>query len=316
MGEGRLGWKKEVEAGEWVKPENLLLSNIWEKPTVTNPGTLLNARYEIVPFMSEAREQEIDDLNVWCNNKKPTDVRLFVGPGGTGKTRLFIEYCRQFRDKGWYAGFLPDQTSPEQIETLLNSDKPTLVVLDYAECRPQLFDMLKRIVERHEDKTTPLRFVLLAREVADWWQFLLERDESVRHLLMQSEPVFVTPIPLEGPLRQQIWEHAKKAFADFMGKPSSDRSVDLEDERYGRILYLHIAALAAVEGLPVHADSLIDDIVRHECHFWNQQYKDQFKKDLDEADFRWRCARLVAALTLLGGAPTRESENPLHQGLF
>ena len=310
----RIAMKKDVEAGKRATPKDFLLSNIWDKPTVTNPGTLLNARYVIVPFLREAREQELDDLNEWCNDKVPTAVRLFFGPGGTGKTRLFIEYCRQLRDKGWYAGFLPDQTSPEQLEALLNADKPTLAVLDYAECRPQLFDMLKHIVERPEEQKTLLRLVLLARDVADWWQSLLERDESVRHLLMQSEPILVAPIPLKGPLRQQVWEHAQKAFADYMGKPSSDMSVDLEDERYGRILYLHIAALASVEGLPVHADSLIEDIVKHECHFWIERYKEQFHDDdLDEVDFRRRCARLVAALTLLGGTPTRKSTESLNQ---
>ena len=68
---------------------------MWKKPTVTNPGTLLNARYQVVPFMYEAREKELEDLTVWCNEERATDIRLFVGPGGTGKTRLFIEYCQQ-----------------------------------------------------------------------------------------------------------------------------------------------------------------------------------------------------------------------------
>ncbi|UCC99716.1 MAG: tetratricopeptide repeat protein, partial [Phycisphaerales bacterium] len=301
-------------AKEPSTPEDFLKSNVLGKPKVKNPGTLLNARYEVVDFMREAREREIDALSEWCDDGAPTGVRLFVGPGGTGKTRLLVEYCRQLRDKGWYAGFLSDQAKPEEVESLLRTDRPTLAVLDYAECRPQLFDLLKRIAERAEDQTTPLRIVLLAREVADWWLSLLERDEFVRHLLTSSEPVFIAPIPLKGPLRQRVYEHAQKAFASFLGKSVSETSVDLEDERYGRMLYLHVAALAAVEKLPIHADSLIEDIVRHECHFWNRRYEDKFKEDdFDEADFRGRCGRVVAALTLLGGVATLKAATNLNQ---
>ncbi|MHC4357022.1 MAG: tetratricopeptide repeat protein, partial [Planctomycetota bacterium] len=314
-GEVLLGFlRQHLEPGDRKTPEDFLLTNIWDKPKVTNPGTLLNARYEVVEFMKEVREREMADLTAWCEDGEATEVRLFFGPGGAGKTRLFIEYCRQLRDDGWYAGFLSDQATPQEIEALLRADRPTMAVLDYAECRPQLFDLLQRVAARPEDQATRLRIVLLAREVGDWWHSLLERDESVRHLLSTFEPAVITPVPLEGTLRQRVWEHAQQAFAGFLDKSTTDKPVDLDDERYERMLYLHMAALAAVEGLPIRADSVLADIVRHERHFWTRRYKDEFEDDdLDEADFRWKCGRLVGALTLLGGSATREAAEKLNR---
>ncbi len=116
--------------------EILLSSNIYETTETTNPGTLLNARYQVVPFLEDGREKELSLLEQWCGETDPTSVRLFVGPGGTGKTRLFIEWSKRLRNQGWNAGFAPASLDEEQVCSLLALEKPTFVVVDYAECRP------------------------------------------------------------------------------------------------------------------------------------------------------------------------------------
>ncbi len=117
--------------------DSLLLANTREAPKANNPATLLNARYEVVPFYHAARATELADLKTWCDAEKPsTGVRLFYGPGGTGKTRLLIEWSKQLRDEGWHAGFLPEEADADQVEAILYADQPTLVAVDYAECRP------------------------------------------------------------------------------------------------------------------------------------------------------------------------------------
>jgi tetratricopeptide (TPR) repeat protein len=301
-------------AGQGIRVD-FLLTNIREPPRATNPGTLLNARYEVVPFFEEARTRELGDLKTWCEDDKlATSVRLFYGPGGTGKTRLFIEWAKQLRKQGWRAGFLAEQVKDDQVESILHTDRPMLVVLDYAECRIGLHEFLKRMAERPAEQAQRLRIALLARDVADWWQSLLQRDEAVRHLLVQAEPTFIAPVALEGPLRRRIWEHARDAFAERLQKPAPLGVVDFEDECLGRILYLHMSALATVEGMGTKAEALVDEIAAHERRFWTRRYREQFGKDDFEAvDFDKRCSRFVAALTLQGGAPSREAAEALNR---
>jgi tetratricopeptide (TPR) repeat protein len=301
-------------AGRGIRVD-FLMSNIREPPQATNPGTLLNARYEVVPFFDEARTRELGDLKTWCEDDKlATSVRLFYGPGGTGKTRLFIEWAKRLRDQGWRAGFLPEQVKDDQVESILHTDKPALVVLDYAECRMGLHEFLKRMAERSAEQVQRVRIALLARDVADWWQSLLQRDEAVRDLLVQVEPTPIVPVALEGPLRRRIWEYARNAFAERLQKPTPRAATDLDDEHFGRILYLHMSALAAVEGLGTKAEALVDEIAVHERHFWTRRYREQFAKDdFEAADFDKRCSRLVAAVTLQGGVPSRNAAEELNR---
>jgi tetratricopeptide (TPR) repeat protein len=79
------------------------------------------------------------------------------------------------------------------------------------------------------------------------------------------------------------------------------------------MLYLHMAALACVEQLPVSADALLDDIVSHEEHFWLRQFEETYStKLLDRIKFAAGARRAVAAVTLLGGVPTIEAAEELN----
>lgn len=212
--------RAHLEPGPEKTPEQILSPNIRKRPSATNPGTLLNARYRVVDFFDEPRRAELDDLEAWCADARATSARLFVGPGGAGKTRLFIEWSRRLRERGWYAGFVPDRPSDQDMKVLLGSPRPTLVVVDYAECRPALLDLLRRVSSRPAGQDAPLRVALLAREVADWWRVLLELDEAVRSMLLDYEPARLEPVPVEGPLRLRIWERARDAFAKELRKPA------------------------------------------------------------------------------------------------
>ena len=299
-----------------VAESSFLLANTWEAPNLSNPGTLLDARYQVVPFYEEVRRAELADLEAWCADGAATSVRLFTGAGGSGKTRLFIEWCRRLRKRGWSAGFLPDRIDDAQIETLLSVRAPALAVIDYAESRPALLDLLKRVTGRPAAGAAPLRIALLAREVADWWRSLNELDADVHHLLLQQEPRRLASVSLEGELRGQILGHSAGVFARCLGKPAPPAPPEgsLKDTRFGRPLYLHMAALAAVEGLPVTADSLVGEIVRHEQRLWSRRYRELHPGDaLDQAEFVAGCRRLVAAVTLRGGCTTRETAEALQQ---
>lgn len=161
----------EPHAADILKP------NVAEPPKeATNPGTLLNARYQVVPFFDETRQRELDELRAWCDSQEPTSVRLFYGPGGAGKTRLLIEWCRRLRERGWKAGFLAERVAAEDLAALLATETPTLAVVDYAESRPDLLALLRGVAQRTPNSRTRFRLALLAREVGDWWRVLHEQD--------------------------------------------------------------------------------------------------------------------------------------------
>ncbi len=281
-------------------------------PEVPSPANLLNARYGAVPFHHEICADTWADLEEWCADQEPVSARLFVGPGGSGKTRIFIEFARSRSEAGWRAGFWPDTATLDDLETLLAADQPTLAVMDYAETRPELLRMLKRIVR--VPRTAPLRVVLVAREVADWWRSLLKRDDEVQALLDLHAPTELRPVPLEGPVRQQVFERAHSRFAELRPDPRPAKPVDLSDDRFGRPLYIHMAALAVVEGLDPTADALLDGIVTHEERFWPRRFADTHPDNhYKEAEFCEAAARTVAAVTLRGGVDEYEQGQRVNQ---
>ncbi|WP_456426510.1 hypothetical protein, partial [Rhodocaloribacter sp.] len=68
------------------------------------PSTLLDARYETVPFFG--REKELRFFEDWLDAEDTFSVSIVTGAGGLGKTRLMLESVTRARAKGWRAGFL------------------------------------------------------------------------------------------------------------------------------------------------------------------------------------------------------------------
>ncbi|HPM24752.1 MAG TPA: serine protease, partial [Phycisphaerae bacterium] len=299
-----------------ARPPDFLGTYIFEDAHQDNPATLLNARYRIVPFFDDARSDELASLADWCAAPARTAVRLFVGDGGAGKTRLFIEWCKRQREAGWAAGFLPDPLDDEaHIQVLLATPVATLAVIDYAAGRPGLAQLLKRIAARPRSAEGRLRIVLLARDVGDWWRALLQLDDDVRYLLSAHEPTTLNPLPLGEQLREAVFTHAAAQFAALRGKPQPAAQPNLSDPLFGRMLYVHAAALAAVEGWPIGANSLLDEIVTHEKHFWIRGYPAELADALPAAEFAAACSRFVAAVTLRGGCESREEAEDLSTAI-
>ncbi|MGH7245212.1 MAG: tetratricopeptide repeat protein [Phycisphaerales bacterium] len=285
----------------------LLSSNQVSRPKQNiNPGTLLTARYEIVPFQREGREQAIDTLQDWCAEDSPlgVHVQLITGDGGAGKTRLLIEHAKLLRARGWEAGFLHADANAVTVYKLLTSDRPLLVVIDYAESRSQLLALLKAFSES-QPLTIPVRVALLARERADWWAALSHVDSSVHDLLASAHYLAVPALTARDSVRDKLFRLAATCFATALHKSAPTTIPDLSDDRFGRPLYVHMAALASLQSLSAQADTLLDTIVSHETHFWLMHLGEQAGTSLiEKEDFSKRASRLVAALTLRGGAQT------------
>jgi hypothetical protein len=283
--------------------EELLGTGISKPPAQRNPASLLNARYRFVPFYESGRRELLEDLRRWCDDPEPVRARLLVGPGGVGKTRLLIEFCERLRARQWGAGFLSKRASKERFHALVRSTGPALIVLDYAESRSDLGELLSAVAARRNGNLSgTIRVVLLARTAGAWWTSVQEVEGSIRDLLA-GDPVTVldavAPCPAD---REEAFRQARKALAATTGVTEPTTPVpSLDDPSFDRVLFLHMAALQAVVGLQIAPSRLLDDTLEHEERFWVQQTG--LVGDRAKQVFTEQCRSVVAAVTLVGGAP-------------
>ena len=259
-------------------------------PPKAGPAALLNARHAVVDFVG--REALLGALQGWCEEEGRVAARLIHAAGGMGKTRVAIELCRQMREAGWRVGFVGKSMGVDRFGLLVQSDEPVVAVIDYAESRGQLRELLEVAAARRGEKgKRKLRLVLLARNADEWWGDLRRSEGGVSDLLSE-EPVGLAAVDED---REAVFWGAARGFAEARGKRKIPDGVapSLSDSPYERVLYVHMAALAAVEGWDVKAGALMETTLDHEERFWREQLRDRVAVD----DMR----QVVAALTLVGG---------------
>ncbi|WP_457653113.1 tetratricopeptide repeat protein [Rhodocaloribacter sp.] len=244
------------------------------------PSTLLDARYETVPFFG--REKELRSFEDWLDADDTFSVWIVAGAGGLGKTRLMLETVTRARAKGWRAGFLKRQAERRDVEAgaeaLAGGPQNVLTVIDYAEDRPRLAALL--LDRWWRDGGPKRRLVLLARSenvLVDAVERLDSEDEVFRDAagyLKGARTRRLTGLTLAPPERRDAFTRAQRAFCEKLDAPEAEAyPVDkLGDDYFDRphfenILFLHIAALSSLEGRPlVRRTDLLDFVLTRE---WN-----------------------------------------------
>ncbi|TGA86380.1 serine protease, partial [Streptomyces sp. MZ04] len=160
------GWEPILEA---VEPAALLAPAAQERD-LRSPAMLLQADVEAVSFRD--RHTELADLRDWCHREQPQTlaVRVLTGPGGQGKTRLARRLTALLRDAGWITGHLranltDDPAGPGPDWSVLDTARPRLLVVDYAETLPH---QVRRLIEHLRTAHHPTRLLLLARAEGEW----------------------------------------------------------------------------------------------------------------------------------------------------
>nr|WP_241758448.1 tetratricopeptide repeat protein [Myxococcus landrumus] len=287
-------------------------------PEVSPPSAQLHPRYEVVPFHTRGREAILAELGRWSNDGNKVAVRLLHAEGGIGKTRLAIEWIRQRKAEGWAAGFLSKDVPDNWFERLWMLGQQVLVVIDYAESRPDLRMLLMRVLRYSQQEGTGnlhrMRILLLARNSGDWWQSLLQTDIALGAWLDSTPPFRLPPLATEKTERERIFQEAAERFAALRGKAYvGPASVSLADECFDRVLYLHMAALASVEGLSFEANTLMDVILDHEERFWEMRAQQAAVPLAMQRSF---ARQLVAAATLRGGFPDASTASSIASRLL
>jgi tetratricopeptide (TPR) repeat protein len=269
-----------------------------------SPVHLCLPQYGIVPF--RGRAAELAELARWLDGSGFT-MALLIGGGGMGKTRLAAEVCQSALAAGWLAGFLDEEAG--DMDVLVSGLSPLLLVVDEAQTR---LDELASLIAGFatNGQARPIRLLLLSREAGEWWDTTLparlERNVETALALDGARRLDLGPLPA-GIDRLEAFRQSVRAFADRTDRDAERLGApDLTEELFERVLFIHLAALTALEGGPMPHGSLVraellDARIAQEMRYWQGTARDA---GLDSLDAR-TLQRAVALSTL---APSVQTE--------
>lgn len=277
------------------------------------PSLLLTAQHEVIAFDEQNRGALLRQLAEWCGEDRPVAVRLLYGPGGAGKTRLMIEWCRRLESQGWFAGFVNRALSDEQADQLVTGMRDRLLVIDYAESQLQqkVEPLLKAVVRRPSGTGPRVRIALLSRTNGDWWQGLAGGDPMREKLLYGAPEKEVPPMVPAPEDRPVAFQAAVEVFRGLMEieEAGETEAPDLSLPLFERGLYLHMAALAATRGRRIEEEEeLLSKILGWERRVWRLEVEDVPNLDGSlQATLVEAFGQAVAGFTLIEGAADRAS---------
>lgn len=290
------------------------------RPKFSPPGALLRADIDCpVPF--HGREQEIIEWTIWADAPAPFSARLITGRGGMGKTRLLIELVRFLSERGWRTGFL-DRAAKDLSDSVWSrtfaGGPPILLVIDYAEHQSEQIATIVRSAMTNNGRRQ-IRLVMLARSGADWWERLRRAGDGVGEILSgpATSRLELRPVAADIAARMKSYALAKAHFAEILGRDASAAEPDYGDPEFGRVLLLHMMALAAVDGVETKGDQgILHEMLGRERRYWERRLGDASLASVYERSL----LQAMAAITLAGGASNRKearnlvSKLPLFQG--
>ena len=273
---------------------------------------MLRPESVVVPF-HRSRHRLRDTIVSWAlAPDRPLKLRLQIGEGGAGKTRLMIEVCERLQQAhGWRAGFLArGAASTADLQRLFREGQPCMIVLDYAETRADEIIKVAQTALRARGPAT-VRLALLARDGGEWWNRLADAPdaENATAALLRDPETTTGPHVMTGEAiavadRAELFRDALACFAQALGREeppvaTADLSADLSADLFAKPLFIHLAALAALHDDAERAtEGLLGTVLGHERTYWRQLLAEDGLSD----DMLQALEQGVALLTLVGGA--------------
>ena len=281
-----------------------------------SPATLLTAQVAAVRWF-RGRDGKVADLQNWLASDHRLEARLIVGPGGYGKTRLARELEHRAREAGWITGMVQaeeaEKLPADPLERLGSCRLPLLLIVDYAETRPDVVRSLLQKVDPYEGPE--VRLLMLARSPGKWWQELWGSTWQLQEAVALNDVDVLRPLPPDVGHRLDAFREAAADLSRELPKVRGLKKADwgdlaeqlpvpdLSQKRYGSIMQIHLAALVALlqqgptraptgnSGATTHEDLLIV----HEMPYWRASAK-TCKVELGDDSL----ANAVTVATLMG----------------
>jgi tetratricopeptide (TPR) repeat protein len=244
--------------------------DVLEQRSPETRAGLLRADRFIVPFTG--RDAEYAELREWCRDDKPP-VRLVVGAGGVGKTRLALHLGEYLKSCGWSVTVVAAGKEAVALPTTRAITRRSIfLIVDYAETRTDLVGLL-RSVAGHPDH---VRALLIARSVGNWWWYLRSDVAAVRGLVQAYPPLMLSAQVDSARRPAELVHAAAPHFAAALNVRAPTKiEVTVPDEV--PLMVLHAAALLAVLRSQDHhapagqlvADlGVLDELLGHERRYW------------------------------------------------
>jgi len=167
--------------------------------------TALKAPLRLIEYTGKNYILLRDELFEWANglkdSKEKTGIKVISGPGGSGKTRLAVEFAYLLLEDGWDAFFIPtlEMFSSGKVSEVIPKEfftpyRPTLYILDYADSLSDdvLRDIFDQLYELGSERFSPVAILLLMRFKPE--EFAISRipeliGSDVRKVSFRSEIV-------------------------------------------------------------------------------------------------------------------------------
>jgi tetratricopeptide (TPR) repeat protein len=291
-------WSKIRDKREQVRQAERKLAQ--PRPLTCSPAGYLRPEAEIVSFRDRP---QLGALRDWLVSPDLTGVRLVTGQAGSGKTRLALQLAAEAEQYGWRCYWVPSGGDHEAADIARTGGFPALLLVDYAETRSGLAEMIAQVTA--EDSGPATRVLLLARSAGEWWQQLItESDARASDALAAVVPMALGP--LTGPAGQEgVFQQAIVAFASELETDCPSAKVPALGAS-SVVLVVHAAALLAVldrksraaDGTAdpaAGADDVIARLLGHEARYW-EHTQARYQLNLSPAIRE----RAVAVGTLIG----------------
>jgi tetratricopeptide (TPR) repeat protein len=148
-------------------------------------GRAAGSRAQLTPTVpaTDARERAIDAMVHWAREGSQP-VWLVEGGPGVGKTALATAVAERLVGHQWSVGWARHGQAGQAVAGAATVGRPALLLVDDAECRADLTDMLT--VLANGGVALPVRVIVIARDFGSWWYELLDRLDPADHRVLTS----------------------------------------------------------------------------------------------------------------------------------
>lgn len=230
-------------------------------------------RSRSIPFIGDP--EVMDSLSRFLEDKRPFVWHVIFGPGGTGKSRLALEFALlQKSQPDEEIGFLSNQQLREFDWQNWKPGKRTTLIVDYAARNADVLSDLIQILVHHTDPQTPVRLLLLERDLrVSWFELMTLPGSAIAPLIencwFEESGELMPPDDL-----WPIFEHICADEPDRL----PDRELALAElariDQHERPLFAAFLADAYRRGDDPRswdAHALVNSVLAHERRYWNRE---------------------------------------------